>query len=147
MKPKRILVAINSLSDHDHLFTRALGIALTAGAELHVLYVVPSTQRFSYRAAERLERMAALRARGEAAGVPVQTAEQHGDPAALIAVHANARLAHLIVIGAAPPRGWWQRQSVTERVSRRTGVPMLVVTTDHRQVDASLLPSPLPAVA
>jgi nucleotide-binding universal stress UspA family protein len=132
MDRQRILVAINSPNGRDAAFERALSLARASGAELYLLHVVPVNQRFSFRAAERLERMVDMRKRAEDAGVRVQTLEQHGDPAALIELHANARAVDLIVMGGEARRGWRRRDRslVAERVIRRTDVPTLVVASD-----------------
>ena len=126
---KRILVALNSPNGRDAAFERALALARSSGAELYLLHAVPANQPFSFRAAERLERQADMRKRAEDAGVRAQTVEQHGDPAELIELHANARAVDLIVMGGEPRRGWRRRHRslVAERVIRRTGVPTLVV--------------------
>ena len=99
MDLRRILVAINSPNGRDAAFERALSLARSSGAELYLLHAVPATQRFSFLAAERLERMVDIRKRAEDAGVRVQTVEQHGDPAEIIELHANARAVDLIVMG------------------------------------------------
>ena len=131
MDLKRILVAINSPNGRDAAFERALALARSSGAELYLLHAVPVNQRFSFRAAERLERMVDMRKRAEDAGVRVQTVEQHGDPAEIIELHANARAVDLIVMGGEARRGWGRHRSlVAERVIRRTNVPTLVVASD-----------------
>jgi nucleotide-binding universal stress UspA family protein len=131
MEFKRILVAVNSPNGRDAAFERALALAKSAGSELYVLYAVPVNQAFSFRGADRLERMADLRKRAEDAGVRVQTVEQHGDAAAIIELHAAAREADLIVMGGEARRGWGRPRSlVAEKVIRRTKVPTLVVPSD-----------------
>lgn len=131
MEFKRILVAVNSTGSRDAAFERALALARSSGAELYVLHAVPANQPFSFRGSQRLERMADMRKRAEDAGVRVQTVEQHGDPAEIIQLHANARAMDLIVMGSEARRGWGHRRSVvTERVIRRTTVPTLVVASD-----------------
>ena len=129
---KRILVALNSPNGRDAAFERALALARSSGAELYLLHAVPANQPFSFRADARLARQADMRKRAEDAGVRVQTVEQHGDPAEIIELHANARAVDLIVMGAAPRRGWRRRHRslVAERVIRRTSVPILVVAGD-----------------
>ena len=69
MNLKRILVAINSPNERDAAFDRALALAQSSGAELYLLHAVPVNDPFSFRAAERLERMADMRRRAENAGV------------------------------------------------------------------------------
>jgi nucleotide-binding universal stress UspA family protein len=128
MEFNRILVAINSTSDREAAFRRALALARSSGAELYVLHAVPGNQPFSFRASRRLERKGDMRKRAEDAGVRVQTVEQHGDPAEIIELHANARAVDLIVMGGEARRGWGRRGSVVaEKVIRRTKVPTLVV--------------------
>jgi len=128
---KRILVAVNSPNGRDAAFERALALARSAGAELYLLHAVPVNQPFSFRGADRLERMADMRKRAEDAGVRVQTVEQHGDAAEIIELHANAREADLIVMGGEARRGWGRPRSlVAEKVIRRTKVPTLVVPSD-----------------
>ena len=131
MKLERILVAVNTPSGRDAAFERALALARWSGAELYLLHAVPANTRFSFRAAERLERMADMRRRAESLGVRVQTVEQHGNPAEMIELHANARAADLIVMGSEAQRAWRQpRSAVAESVIRRTHVPTLVVAGD-----------------
>ena len=131
MELNRILVAVNSTGGREAAFERALALARSSDADLYVLHAVPANQRFSFRASERLERMTDMRKRGEDAGVRVQTVEQHGDPADIIELHANARGADLIVMGGEVRRGWrGPRSVVAERVIRRTTIPTLVVASD-----------------
>jgi universal stress protein A len=137
MDLNRILVAVNSLNSRDAAFERALALARSAGAELYVLHAVPRNQPFSFAGAERLDRFTEMRKRAEDIGVRVQTVEQHGDPAEIIELHANARAVDLIVMGGEPRRGWARRSSIAERVIRRTSVPTLVVASD-----ASNTPTP-----
>lgn len=128
---KRILVAVNSPNGRDAAFERALALAKSAGADLYLLHAVPVNQPFSFRGADRLERMADMRKRAEDAGVRVQTVEQHGDAAEIIELHANAREADLIVMGGEKRRGWGRPRSlVAEKVIRRTKVPTLIVPSD-----------------
>lgn len=130
MTINRILVAVNVPNGRDAAFERALPLAVSAGAELYLLYAVPADQPFSFRGADRLERMSDMRTRAEDAGVRVQTVEQHGDAAAIIELHANAREADLIVMGGEARRGSVRSRSVAETIIRRTKVPTLVVPSD-----------------
>jgi nucleotide-binding universal stress UspA family protein len=99
---------------------------------MYLLHAVPAYQAFSTGATHRLERTAELRTRAEQAGVVVRTAEQHGDPAEIIELHANARAVDLIVMGADRTLGsrWLRRPSIAERVLRRTTTPTLIVPID-----------------
>jgi nucleotide-binding universal stress UspA family protein len=138
MDLKRILVAIDAPHGRDAAFERALTLAHSSGAELYLLHAVPANQPFSFRAAYRMARMEEMRSRAEAAGVAVQTVEQHGDPAQIIELHANARAVDLIVMGGEPRSGWHGHRSfVAERVIRRTSVPTLVVPSDAVETPAS----------
>ena len=132
MNSKRILVAASLTDGRDAAFERGLALARAAGAEMYLLHAIPANQPFSFGATDRLERTAELRSRGEQAGVIVQTAEQHGDPAEIIELHANARDVDLIVMGADRTLGsrWLRRPSIAERVLRRTTKPTLIVPID-----------------
>ena len=92
----------------------------------------PQIKRSHFGATHRLERTAELRSRAEQAGVVVRTVEQHGDPAEIIELHANARAVDLIVMGADRTLGsrWLRRSSIAERVLRRTTKPTLIVPID-----------------
>ena len=132
MNHKRILVALSLSDGKDPAFERALALARASDAELYLLHAVPANRPFSFRAVERLQRSAELRRRAEAAGVSVQTTEQHGDPAEIIVLHADARPVDFIVMGTERRTGWarFRRPSVAERVLRRTKRPTLVVRDD-----------------
>jgi len=147
MHHKRILVAVSSMQGRDAAFERALTLANASGAELYVIRAVPANQPFSSRGAERLRRSAELRQRAEAAGVSLQIAEQHGDPAEIIVLHADAEPVDLIVMGTQRRTGWtrFRQKSVAERVLRRTKRPTLVVP-DTDAVDASTFENVLVAV-
>jgi len=147
MNHKRILVALGTTDGPDPAFERASALAKASGAELYLLHAVPANRRFSCRAAERLQRSIELRERAQAAGVKVQMAEQHGDPAEIIVLHADARPVDLIVMGTERRTGWarFRRPSVAERVLRRTKRPTLVVAGDDI-VDGSAFENVLVAV-
>ena len=132
MNHTRILVALSPTAGHDAAFERGLALAKASGAELYLLQAVPTDLPYSYRAAERLRRGTALRERAEAAGVAVMGIEQHGDPADLIVLHAEALSVDLIVMGTEGRTGWalWREPSVAERVLRETTRPALVVRDD-----------------
>lgn len=132
MNSKRILVAASLTNGRDAAFERGLALARASGAELYLLHAVPANHAFSVGATHRLERTAELRTRAEQAGVVVRTVEQHGDPAEIIELHANARAVDLIVMGADRTLGrrWLRRTSIAERVLRRTTKPTLIVPTD-----------------
>jgi nucleotide-binding universal stress UspA family protein len=132
MNSKRILVAASLTDGRDAAFERGLALARASGAEMYLLHAVPANQAFSVGATHRLERTAELRNRAKQAGVVVRTVEQHGDPAEIIELHANARAVDLIVMGADRTIGsrWLRRTSIAERVLRRTTKPTLIVPID-----------------
>jgi len=127
---KRILVALSLLDGGDAPFERALALAKASGAELYLLQAVSPNERFSYRAAERRRRSTELRDRADAAGVNAIAVEQHGDPAEIIVLHADARPVDLIAMGTGRRSGWarLREPSVAERVLRRTKRPTLIVS-------------------
>jgi universal stress protein A len=137
MNKRRILVAADVTNGRDAAFERGLAIARTSGAELYILHAVPANQPFSVGATERLRRTAEFRNRAEQVGVTLQAVEQHGDPAEIIELHANARDVDLIVMGAERHRWptWLRRSSLTERVLRRSKRPTLVVRNDDAGSD------------
>ena len=137
MNKRRILVAVDVTNGRDAAFERGLAIARTSGAELYILHAVPANQPFSVGATERLRRTAEFRNRAEQVGVTLQAVEQHGDPAEIIELHANARDVDLIVMGAERHRWptWLRRSSLTERVLRRSKRPTLVVRNDDAGSD------------
>jgi K+-sensing histidine kinase KdpD len=65
----------------------------------------------------------------------VRVEEQHGDPARLIVLHANARKVDIVVLGSNRRRGWRRLRegSVSERVLRRAAWPVLIVPWDARR--------------
>ena len=132
----RILAAVDLSDVRDAAFNRALSVARASKADLYLLHAVPSNDRFSWGAAQRFHRMNDLRRRAEVAGLSVQTDEQQGDPAGVIALHADARGVDLIVMGTNGRNGWQRLRegSVAERVLRRTSRPVLVVPNGEEPV-------------
>ena len=132
----RILCAIDLEKASERAFDRALNLAMISQSRLHLLHATPANVPFSWRASERLEYLAGLRERAEAAGVKVRVEEQHGDPARVILLHANARKVDLVVLGSNSRRGWRRLRegSVSERVLRRAAIPVLIVPWDARRV-------------
>ena len=131
----RILCAIDLEKASERAFDRALSLAVVSEAKLHLLHVTPANVPFSRRASERLRYLTELRERAEAAGVKVHVDEQHGDPARVIVLHANARKMDLVVLGSNQRRGWRRLRegSVSERVLRRAAWPVLIVPWDARR--------------
>jgi nucleotide-binding universal stress UspA family protein len=131
----RILCAIDLEKASERAFDRALNLAILSEAKLHLLHATPANVSFSSRAGERLRYLTGLRDRAAAAGVKVRVEEQHGDPARVIVLHANARKVDLVVLGSNSRRGWRRLRegSVSERVLRRAAWPVLIVPWDARR--------------
>ena len=125
----RILAAVDLADVRDAAFHRALAVARASKADLYLLHAVPSNDRFSWGAAQRFHRMNDLRRRAEVEGLSVQTDEQHGDPAGVIALHADARGVDSIVMGTNGRNGWQRlrEHSSPNACSGRTSRPVLVV--------------------
>ena len=132
----RILCAIDLEKASERAFDRALNLAIVSQAKLYLLHATPANVPFSRRATERFQYLTGLQERAEAAGVGVVVEEQHGDPAHLIELHANARKVDLVVLGSNRRRGWRRLRdgSVAERVLRRAAWPVLIVPWDARRV-------------
>lgn len=137
---RKVVCAIDLGKASRNAFDRALSIARVSKARLYVLHAVPDTVPFSSHQRERLELLTSLRQRAEREGVPVRLVEQHGDPARVIVLHANARKADLVVLGSNRRRGWqrFKEGSVGERVLRQAAWALLIVPWDvplgrHRQ--------------
>jgi nucleotide-binding universal stress UspA family protein len=130
----RILCAIDLEKASERAFGRALSLAVISQARLHLLHVTPERRPFSSRASERLEYLAALRERAQAAGVKVRVDEQHGDPARAIILYANGRKIDIVVLGSNRRRGWRRLRegSVAERVLKSAAWPVLIVPWDAR---------------
>jgi nucleotide-binding universal stress UspA family protein len=131
----RILCAIDLEKASERAFDRALSLAIVGNAKLFILHATPANVPFSSRAAERLRYLTELRERAEAEGVRVRVEEQHGDPARVIVLHANARNVDIVVLGSNRRRGWLRLKegSVAERVLRRAAWPVLIVPWDARR--------------
>ncbi len=130
----RILCAIDLEKASERAFDRALSLAIVGNARLVLLHATPANVPFSWRARERLEYLTELRQRAEAKGVKVRVEEQHGDPARVIILHANARNVDLVVLGSNRRRGLRRLRegSVAHRVLRRAAWPVLIVPWDAR---------------
>jgi len=131
----RILCAVDLEKASERAFERALDLATIGKAKLFILHATPAKVPFSRRAGERLEYLGELRERAEAAGVKVRVEEQHGDPADLVVLHANARKVDIVILGSNRRRGWRRLRegSVAERVLRRAAWPVLIVPWDSRR--------------
>ena len=129
---RTILCAIDLGKASRSAFDRALSIARANKSRLYVLHAVPAKRPFAARQRERLELLTRLRQRAEREDVPVRVVEQHGDPAQVIVLHANARNVDLVVLGSNRRRGWrrFKEGSVGERVLRNAEWPVLIVPWD-----------------
>ena len=128
----RILCANDLEKASESAFERAFTLAVLGQARLFLLHAIPANIPFSWRANERFEYLTRLRERAEAAGLKVRVEEQHGDPAKLIALHANSKKVDIVVLGSNRRRGWRRLRegSVSERVLRRAAWPVLIVPWD-----------------
>lgn len=131
----RILCAIDLEKSSERAFDRALSLAVIGDAKLFILHAVPANMRFSSLAVERRQYLTELRERAEAAGVKVRLEEQHGDPARVIVLHADAKKVDIVILGSNRRRGLRRLRegSVAERVLRRAAWPVLIVPWDARR--------------
>jgi nucleotide-binding universal stress UspA family protein len=128
----RILCAVDLEKASERAFDRALSLAIVGNAKLFILHATPANVPFSWRARERLAYLTKLRERAEAKGVRVRVEEQHGDPARVIILHANARNVDIVILGSNRRRGLRRLKegSVAHRVLRRAAWPVLIVPWD-----------------
>jgi nucleotide-binding universal stress UspA family protein len=143
----RVLCAVDIDEPGRAAFAQALALARAHNAGMNIVYAVPNSQSFNTGATERLAYLLQLRAAAEAAGVAVRVDVQHGDPGAIILLHARARQPDLIVLSAAHGSGAQGERigSVVEDVLRGAPCPTLVVRRD-RASSASALRNVLCAV-
>jgi nucleotide-binding universal stress UspA family protein len=129
IKLRRVLAAVDLSRAGRAAFDRALALSRTHQAELSVVHAVPRDRRFRWRARERIALVATLRRAAAAAGVRLNVSVQHGDPARVILLHADARRADLIVTGTHHRSGFdrWRIGSVAETITRRAKQPVLIV--------------------
>jgi nucleotide-binding universal stress UspA family protein len=125
----RILCAVDFSRPAHAAFEHALALGRARDAELTAVHAVPVSERFNWRARERIAKTEALRAAADAAGVRLRVIEQHGDPADVILLHANAARFDLIVLGTHARTGVERRRagSIAERVTQRARCPVLIV--------------------
>jgi nucleotide-binding universal stress UspA family protein len=95
----RILCAVDFSRPARTAFARALALSRQHNAELTVVQAVPVTEPFGLRGRARMAHIATLRQVAEAEGVTLRVSVQHGDPAGVIMLHANARPFDLAVVG------------------------------------------------
>jgi nucleotide-binding universal stress UspA family protein len=125
----RILCAVDFSRPARAAFARALALSREHNAELTVVQAVPVTESFGLRGRARMTHIAALRHAAEAEGVSLRVSVQHGDPAGVIVLHANARPFDLVIVGTHQRVGMGRLRegSVAERVIQRVTSPVLIV--------------------
>jgi nucleotide-binding universal stress UspA family protein len=125
----RILAAVDFSEPAQAAFDQALALAQAHDAELTVVHAVPPDQSFGWRARARIALIGTLRQRAAAASVVLKVSVQHGDPARVILLHAQARHADLIVLGTHQRTGLGRLRagSIAERVTVRATQPVLIV--------------------
>ncbi|MDZ7702634.1 MAG: universal stress protein [Halobacteriales archaeon] len=137
----RILVPTDGSDGAEAAFEHALGLAVSTGAELHVVHAVdPTLVPVEVSADGVFEALRAageglvseLRERGEAEGVAVETAVLTGPAYQAITEYAEEHDVDLLVMGTHGRTGLnrWLLGSVTERVVRTAPVPVLTVRAD-----------------
>jgi len=143
----RILLSTDGTVASERAEAHALELAAAHGADLHVLYVVDEGVVTAYSGDEYVDRaegpehgleergtetLSELRTRASAAGVDVETAMQHGDPAETIVAYADDHDVDLLVLGTRrrPEEYRTLLGSVTDRVLRLTTRPATVVKTE-----------------
>ena len=128
-KLHRVLAAVDFSEPGRAAFDHAVALSRLHDAELTAVHAVPSERPFKWHARERIALIASLREAARAARVRFKVSVQHGDPAGVILLHANARAADLIVLGTSE-RSALERfrfGSVAERVALEATQPVLVV--------------------
>ena len=136
----RILCAVDFSRPAQAAFEHALALSRERNAELMAVHAIPASERFNWRARQRIAKTAALRAAAEAAGVRLRVTEQHGDPPGVILLHANAGRFDLIVVGThAMSVEHLRTGSIAEQVAQRAKCPVLIVpmAEDRRESLAS----------
>lgn len=128
-KLHRVLVGVDFSDPARAAFEHALALSRANDAELTVVHAVPADQQFRWHGSERAVLMRSLREAAHAAGVRIKESVQHGNPAAVILLHARARQADLIVLGTSARTGLDRLRfgSVAETVAFDATQPVLVV--------------------
>lgn len=125
----RVLAAVDFSPPARGAFDYALALSKKHHAKLAVIQAVPGRELFDADGRERLALAAELRQRAADERVEFTYRVQHGDPAEVIVLHARARRADVIVVGAHQRTGFDRLRagSVGERVAAKAAVPVLVV--------------------
>jgi nucleotide-binding universal stress UspA family protein len=131
----RILCAVDLSEAGRAAFHQALSLAKTHGAVLSLVFAIPRSVRFNWRALERIRLMAEFRRIAVAEGVSLSVSAQQGDPAEIILLHARAREHDAIVIGM-PDQSALERLrfgSIAERVIAGAPCPTFVVRSSENE--------------
>ncbi len=80
-------------------FEYGVALAKAQSAELSLVFAVPRSVRFNWRARERMDLLTEFRRFARAEGVSIRVSVQQGDPARVILLHASARKPDALVIG------------------------------------------------
>ncbi len=125
----RILAALDSSRASRRAFDYALALAKQSGAELIVVHAVPRKQAFAEDAGPRLAWTSKLRLRADYAKIPFSVKVQHGDPAAVVLLHADALRPDVIIVGTRQRSGFERLRggSVAERIASKATVPVLLI--------------------
>jgi nucleotide-binding universal stress UspA family protein len=125
----RVLAAVDFSTPARSAFDYALALAKRHGAKLAVVHAVPLDEPFNWAGRERLGLKTDLRRMADEAQVQFTYRVQHGDPAEIILLHAQAVLPDVIVAGTHQRRGLDRLRagSVGERVMAKATVPVLLV--------------------
>lgn len=142
VKLHRVLAAVDYSEPARVAFDRALAVSRLHDAELVVVHAVPSERPFKWHAKERITLIESLRDAAHAANVRFRVSVQHGDPAGVILLHADARRADLIVLGTSERTGLdrLRHGSVAETVARQAKPPVLVVPATSAKADDRAMP-------
>jgi nucleotide-binding universal stress UspA family protein len=143
----RILLSTDGSVASDDAEAHAIELAAEHDADLHVLYVVDEDVVTAYSGDEYVdeaegpehgleelgeETLSELESRARGAGVDVETAMRHGQPAETIVDYADDQDTDLLVLGTKrrPDEYRALLGSVTDRVLRLTTRPAVVVKTE-----------------
>jgi nucleotide-binding universal stress UspA family protein len=134
----RILCAVDLSEPGRAAFRHAVSLAKAHGALLSLVFAIPRSVRFNWRALDRSRLMAEFRRVATAEGVSLSISAQQGDPAGIILLHARARKHDAIVIGThdQSPMERLRFGSIAERVVAGAPCPTFVVrSTENEQVE------------
>lgn len=90
MNRTTVLVPVSLAAGRNHAFDHGVAVGRSTGADLHLLHAVRPDLPFSFRAPERHRWLARLAHRARVEGLTVRVTEQHGDPAEVLVVPADA---------------------------------------------------------